>query len=88
MELGFLACCDFNWDLFYSIHCILHQQSHDPFPLSEESHCHYHHGNGPYNDIDIPGCRFFKLPHKVSNFNFTLVPLMAPLGVFFVFFSL
>ena len=25
----------------------------------------YHHGNGPYNDVDIPGCWFFKLPHKV-----------------------
>lgn len=26
----------------------------------------YHHGNGPYNDVDIPGCWFFKLPHKAS----------------------
>lgn len=26
----------------------------------------YHHGNGPYNDVDIPGCWFFKLPHKVG----------------------
>lgn len=25
----------------------------------------YHHGNGPYDDVDIPGCWFFKLPHKV-----------------------
>lgn len=25
----------------------------------------YHHGNGPYHDVDIPGCWFFKLPHKV-----------------------
>lgn len=25
----------------------------------------FHHGNGPYNDVDIPGCWFFKLPHKV-----------------------
>lgn len=25
----------------------------------------YHHGSGPYNDVDIPGCWFFKLPHKV-----------------------
>lgn len=25
----------------------------------------YHHGNGPYNDVDVPGCWFFKLPHKV-----------------------
>uniref|UniRef100_A0A8B9S3U7 DNA polymerase subunit gamma-1 n=1 Tax=Apteryx owenii TaxID=8824 RepID=A0A8B9S3U7_APTOW len=29
----------------------------------------YHHGNGPYNDVDIPGCWFFKLPHKDGNDN-------------------
>ncbi|KAM4573782.1 DNA polymerase subunit gamma-1 [Odontesthes bonariensis] len=34
-----------------------------------ESQCHYHHGNGPYNDVDIPGCWFFKLPHKDGNHN-------------------
>ncbi|XP_073917926.1 DNA polymerase subunit gamma-1 isoform X2 [Castor canadensis] len=27
----------------------------------------YHHGNGPYNDVDLPGCWFFKLPHKDGN---------------------
>nr|XP_045002261.1 DNA polymerase subunit gamma-1 isoform X1 [Jaculus jaculus] len=27
----------------------------------------HHHGNGPYNDVDIPGCWFFKLPHKDGN---------------------
>ncbi|XP_003475296.2 DNA polymerase subunit gamma-1 isoform X1 [Cavia porcellus] len=27
----------------------------------------YHYGNGPYNDVDIPGCWFFKLPHKDGN---------------------
>lgn len=26
----------------------------------------YHYGNGPYNDVNIPGCWFFKLPHKAS----------------------
>lgn len=26
----------------------------------------FHHGNGPYNDVNIPGCWFFKLPHKAS----------------------
>lgn len=31
-----------------------------------ESQPTYHHGNGPYNDINIPGCWFFRLPHKVS----------------------
>ncbi|XP_062317141.1 DNA polymerase subunit gamma-1 [Osmerus eperlanus] len=34
-----------------------------------ESHCPYHHGNGPRNDVDIPGCWFFKLPHKDGNDN-------------------
>ncbi|KAM5293323.1 DNA polymerase subunit gamma-1 [Ctenodactylus gundi] len=27
----------------------------------------YHHGNGPYNDVNVPGCWFFKLPHKDGN---------------------
>ncbi|XP_037365894.1 DNA polymerase subunit gamma-1 isoform X2 [Talpa occidentalis] len=27
----------------------------------------YHHGNGPYLEVDIPGCWFFKLPHKDGN---------------------
>lgn len=49
--------------------CVLYQQSEDPHYVSEESHCHYHHGNGPYNDVDIPGCWFFKLPHKDGNHN-------------------
>lgn len=35
----------------------------------EEGHCHYHTGNGPYSDVDIPGCWFFKLPHKDGNQN-------------------
>ncbi|XP_053175066.1 DNA polymerase subunit gamma-1 [Scomber japonicus] len=43
--------------------------SQDPHYVPEESHCHYHHGNGPYNDVDIPGCWFFKLPHKDGNQN-------------------
>ncbi|XP_070686477.1 DNA polymerase subunit gamma-1 [Pempheris klunzingeri] len=34
-----------------------------------ESNCQYHHGNGPYDDVDIPGCWFFKLPHKDGNHN-------------------
>ncbi|XP_062439302.1 DNA polymerase subunit gamma-1 isoform X2 [Rhea pennata] len=29
----------------------------------------YHHGNGPCNDVDVPGCWFFKLPHKDGNDN-------------------
>ncbi|KAM6202157.1 DNA polymerase subunit gamma-1 isoform 2-T2 [Rhynchocyon petersi] len=31
------------------------------------SHPAFHHGNGPYNDVDVPGCWFFKLPHKDGN---------------------
>ncbi|KAK0141758.1 DNA polymerase subunit gamma-1 [Merluccius polli] len=36
---------------------------------TEESQCPYHHGNGPHDDISIPGCWFFKLPHKDGNDN-------------------
>ncbi|GLD60228.1 DNA polymerase subunit gamma-1 [Lates japonicus] len=43
--------------------------SQDPHNVPEKSQCHYHHGNGPYNDVDIPGCWFFKLPHKDGNHN-------------------
>ncbi|XP_034390817.1 DNA polymerase subunit gamma-1 [Cyclopterus lumpus] len=43
--------------------------SQGPHYSPEESHCHYHHGNGPYNDVDVPGCWFFKLPHKDGNHN-------------------
>ncbi|XP_071384524.1 DNA polymerase subunit gamma-1 isoform X1 [Centroberyx affinis] len=45
------------------------QKVQDPHYLPDESHCHYHHGNGPHNDVDIPGCWFFKLPHKDGNHN-------------------
>ncbi|XP_028920802.1 DNA polymerase subunit gamma-1 isoform X1 [Ornithorhynchus anatinus] len=24
----------------------------------------HHQGNGPYNDVNVPGCWYFKLPHK------------------------
>ncbi|XP_066211099.1 DNA polymerase subunit gamma-1 isoform X1 [Saccopteryx leptura] len=34
---------------------------------SKTSQPAYHHGNGPYHDVDIPGCWFFKLPHKDGN---------------------
>ncbi|XP_054475204.1 DNA polymerase subunit gamma-1 [Anoplopoma fimbria] len=44
-------------------------RSQNPHNAPEEHHCHYHHGNGPYNDVDIPGCWFFKLPHKDGNHN-------------------
>ncbi|XP_078113591.1 DNA polymerase subunit gamma-1 isoform X1 [Sander vitreus] len=43
--------------------------SQDPHNVPEKSHCHYHHGNGPHNDVDVPGCWFFKLPHKDGNHN-------------------
>ncbi|XP_053741086.1 DNA polymerase subunit gamma-1 [Synchiropus splendidus] len=35
----------------------------------DETQCPYHHGNGPYSDVNIPGCWFFKLPHKDGNHN-------------------
>lgn len=35
-------------------------------PVEVKSQPSYHHGNGPYNDVNIPGCWFFKLPHKAS----------------------
>lgn len=34
--------------------------------MESADECPYHHGNGPYNDVSIPGCWFFKLPHKVT----------------------
>ncbi|XP_071359062.1 DNA polymerase subunit gamma-1 [Trachinotus anak] len=43
--------------------------SQDPHHAPEKSQCPNHHGNGPYNDVDIPGCWFFKLPHKDGNHN-------------------
>lgn len=33
--------------------------------LPSESNCHIHQGNGPYPVGNIPGCWFFKIPHKV-----------------------
>ncbi|XP_030586921.1 DNA polymerase subunit gamma-1 [Archocentrus centrarchus] len=44
-------------------------RSTDPHYVREGSDCQYHHGNGPYNDVNIPGCWFFKLPHKDGNHN-------------------
>ncbi|KAM9533249.1 DNA polymerase subunit gamma-1 isoform 1-T1 [Guaruba guarouba] len=38
-------------------------------PVQPQSQPSYHHGNGPYNDVNIPGCWFFKLPHKDGNEN-------------------
>ncbi|XP_067827503.1 DNA polymerase subunit gamma-1 isoform X2 [Heptranchias perlo] len=44
-------------------------QNGEAQPFLEDS-CHlYHHGNGPYNEVNIPGCWFFKLPHKDGNQN-------------------
>lgn len=47
--------------------CVFCQQTQDSHLVNENS-CHYHQGIGPYSDVDIPGCWFFKLPHKVSSF--------------------
>ncbi|CAN9499145.1 unnamed protein product [Ophioblennius macclurei] len=44
------------------------KMAEDLHHTEDQSSCH-HHGNGPYNDVDIPGCWFFKLPHKDGNHN-------------------
>ncbi|KAJ7311091.1 hypothetical protein JRQ81_006690 [Phrynocephalus forsythii] len=36
---------------------------------SAESRPDFHHGNGPYNEVNIPGCWFFRLPHKDGSSN-------------------
>ncbi|XP_069046788.1 DNA polymerase subunit gamma-1 isoform X2 [Lepisosteus oculatus] len=38
-------------------------------PFSSKSQPSFHHGNGPHNDVNVPGCWFFKLPHKDGNEN-------------------
>ncbi|XP_077566540.1 DNA polymerase subunit gamma-1 [Stigmatopora nigra] len=43
--------------------------SHKSQPVPDDSHCHYHEGIGPFDDVDIPGCWFFKLPHKDGHQN-------------------
>ncbi|XP_069480412.1 DNA polymerase subunit gamma-1 [Ambystoma mexicanum] len=35
----------------------------------------FHHGNGPHEDVNIPGCWFFRLPHKDGNDNNVGSPL-------------
>ncbi|XP_031443591.1 DNA polymerase subunit gamma-1 [Phasianus colchicus] len=46
-------------------------QDEDGLPelMEESSQPLFHHGNGPYNDVNVPGCWFFKLPHKDGNEN-------------------
>lgn len=39
------------------------------FTENGNGECSYHSGNGPYDDVNIPGCWFFKLPHKDGNEN-------------------
>ncbi|XP_062402977.1 DNA polymerase subunit gamma-1 [Sardina pilchardus] len=45
------------------------KDSRAPDGPPDGSQCPYHHGNGPHNDVNIPGCWFFKLPHKDGNEN-------------------
>ncbi|XP_078283324.1 DNA polymerase subunit gamma-1 [Rhinoraja longicauda] len=40
-----------------------------PLPLLEDNSDTHHHGNGPHPDVNVPGCWFFKLPHKDGNHN-------------------
>ncbi|XP_048812197.1 DNA polymerase subunit gamma-1 isoform X2 [Lagopus muta] len=46
-------------------------QDEDGLPelMEESSQPSFHYGNGPYNDVNVPGCWFFKLPHKDGNEN-------------------
>lgn len=50
-----------------TLHCWL-QEELDVLcePVEARNQPSYHHGNGPYNDVNITGCWFFKLPHKAS----------------------
>ncbi|XP_060709269.1 DNA polymerase subunit gamma-1 isoform X2 [Hemiscyllium ocellatum] len=45
------------------------KNSAQPSEFLEDSCCSYHHGNGPYNEVNVPGCWFFRLPHKDGNQN-------------------
>lgn len=56
-----------------------HLQDEDGLPelVEESSQPSFHHGNGPYNDVNIPGCWFFKLPHKASR----AIPALSSRGV-------
>ncbi|NXC17228.1 DPOG1 polymerase, partial [Corythaeola cristata] len=54
-------------------------QVHGPCkPAEARSQPSYHYGNGPYNDVNIPGCWFFKLPHKASWVLLGLFPAPVP----------
>uniref|UniRef100_A0A671LVC2 DNA polymerase subunit gamma-1 n=1 Tax=Sinocyclocheilus anshuiensis TaxID=1608454 RepID=A0A671LVC2_9TELE len=45
------------------------KKKQNSFVENGNGECPYHNGNGPYNDVNIPGCWFFKLPHKDGNDN-------------------
>ncbi|XP_031557247.1 DNA polymerase subunit gamma-1-like [Actinia tenebrosa] len=40
-----------------------HDESRD-FVSRGKSKPHHHHGVGPFNDVDLPGVWFFRIPHK------------------------
>ena len=41
----------------------------------EESRPDFYHGVGPYNDVNLPGVWFFRIPHKVIGDNLPLLTL-------------
>ncbi|XP_052453575.1 DNA polymerase subunit gamma-1 [Carassius gibelio] len=45
------------------------KKKQNSFTENGNGECPYHNGNGPYDDVNIPGCWFFKLPHKDGNEN-------------------
>ncbi|NWU34451.1 DPOG1 polymerase, partial [Hylia prasina] len=49
------------------------QEEMEELRCTEMSQPSFHHGNGPYNDVNIPGCWFFKLPHKATLTPFLLL---------------
>jgi len=44
----------------------------------EESRPDFYHGVGPYNDVNLPGVWFFRIPHKVIRDNLPLLIKTRP----------
>ncbi|NXU50951.1 DPOG1 polymerase, partial [Turnix velox] len=62
---GLVLFLDFSFP--FTLHCWLQGELYELCESVEaKSQPSYHHGNGPYNDVNIPGCWFFKLPHKAT----------------------
>lgn len=42
----------------------------------EESRPDFYHGVGPYNDVNLPGVWFFRIPHKVIRDNLPILEVL------------